>query len=542
MQMKTEVEYLIIGAGPAGLQLGYYLEQASRDYLILEAGDTPGTFFKKFPRHRRLISINKLWTGSDDPEFNLRSDWNSLLSENEEMQFTQYNSSFFPEADHFVRYLGDFADHFHLRIEYGVRVTRVTKADQFNLLDSDDNAYTCQHLIVATGVPQPYIPPIHGIELAEDYTTVSVASEDFINQKVLIIGKGNSSFETADNLIETAATIHIASPNSVMMAWKTHYVGHLRAVNNNILDTYQLKSQNAILDASIDKIERKNGKFIVSVSYTHADGEKQDIAYDRVITCTGFRFDDSIFDQTCRPTLTLNNRFPAQTSEWKSTNVKDLYFAGTLMQTRDHKKTTSAFIHGFRYNVRALHRICEKKYHGQQWPSQSLSPTPTALMGTVIERVNKTSALWQQFGFLCDLILLEGQGNEARYFEEMPVDYVHDSEFGQHEHYYTVTLEYGPLHDEVDPFNISRITQTDVEQSHLSKYLHPVIRRFAGSRLICEHHIVENLDNEWNREVHTRPLMEFFRDELSRDDGAAARLPEMPESASDLSGQLGETM
>ena len=66
------MEYLVIGAGPAGLQLAYFLEQAGRDYLVLEAGPGPGTFFTTFPRHRELISSNKRYTGSTDPEFNLR--------------------------------------------------------------------------------------------------------------------------------------------------------------------------------------------------------------------------------------------------------------------------------------------------------------------------------------------------------------------------------------------------------------------------------------------------------------------------------------
>jgi len=95
------------------------------------------------------------------------------------------------------------------------------------------------------------------------YADVSVNPNNFINQKVLIIGKGNSGFETADNLIETAAVIHLLSPHPVSMAWKTHYVGNLRAVNNNFLDTYQLKSQNAVLDATIEKIDRQAGKFFV---------------------------------------------------------------------------------------------------------------------------------------------------------------------------------------------------------------------------------------------------------------------------------------
>lgn len=511
---ERTVDYLIIGAGPAGLQLGYFLAQSGRDYLILEAGDAPGTFFKQFPRHRKLISINKPYTGSDDPEFNLRSDWNSLLSDDEDMRFTRYTERFFPNADRLVDYLKDFTDHFELKVQYGARVAHATKQERFTVEDSNGNRYSSRCLIVATGVSKPYIPNIPGIELAEDYSTVSVDQHDFVNQKVLIIGKGNAGFETADNLIGTTSTIHIASPHSVTLAWKTHFVGHLRAVNNNFLDTYQLKSQNAVIDATIDRLQMVNGKYLVSISYSHAKGEKQDILYDRVITCTGFRFDDAIFDATCRPQLTINNRFPAQTSAWESINVPDLFFAGTLTQARDYKKTTSAFIHGFRYNARALHRILESRYHNQAWPVSLTTATPDAITDAIIKRVNRTSGLWQQFGFLCDLVVVPPGGGEACFYEEMLTDYVHSSAFGQSEHYYTVTLEYGSLHDVVDPFNIDRVTQTDVEHSHLSKYLHPVIRRYRGDQLIAAHHIVENLENHWNQDVHINPLRDFLRGNL----------------------------
>src|SRR3954469_14010087 len=88
--MVTRTDYLVIGAGPAGLQLGYFLERAGRDYLLLEAGPSAGPFFRTFPRHWTLISSNKRYTGTTDPEFNLRMDWNSLLSDNEDLRFTKY--------------------------------------------------------------------------------------------------------------------------------------------------------------------------------------------------------------------------------------------------------------------------------------------------------------------------------------------------------------------------------------------------------------------------------------------------------------------
>ena len=62
-----EHDYVIVGAGPAGLQAAYFLERDGRDYVVLEA-DRPGSFFDRFPRHRMLISHNKVNTGFDDPE------------------------------------------------------------------------------------------------------------------------------------------------------------------------------------------------------------------------------------------------------------------------------------------------------------------------------------------------------------------------------------------------------------------------------------------------------------------------------------------
>src|ERR1700732_2575022 len=482
------MEYLVIGAGPAGLQLAYFLQQAGRDYLVIEAGSGPGTFFGKFPRHRELISSNKRFTGSNDPEFNLRMDWNSLLSDDPALRFNRYSSRYFPAADEMLRYLADFAAASRLRIQYGTRVTRITRDGCFRVADQRGNTYLAKRLIVATGVSKPYIPAIPGIETAELYTTVSVNPGDFVDQRVLIIGKGNSAFETANTLIETAAVIHVAGPNSIRLAWRTHFVGHLRAVNNNFLDTYQLKSQNALLDGNVERIERDGESYVVTVSFKRANEVKRNLRYDRVVVCTGFRFDNSIFADECKPELTINDRFPAQTSEWESTNVPDLYFAGTLMQVRDYKKSTGGFIHGFRYGVRALHRMLEKKYHGQPWPHRCLQGEPQALMEAVIARVNRTSALWQQFAFLCDLIVVDADGS-ARYFEELPVDYVHDSEFATADCYFTITLEYGPDHDKVDPFDISvgRIAQDDPKHSHDARYLHPVVRLYRRHDIVAEH-------------------------------------------------------
>jgi thioredoxin reductase len=514
MKRKTnsttpELDYLIVGAGPAGLQLGYFLERNNRNYLILEAGDSAGTFFGTFPRHRTMISINKVYTGCECPETNLRWDWNSLLSDNYEMPFSSYTKRYFPEADVFKKYLEDYREHYKLKVQFGARVSRVSKKKMFEVVDEAGNVYRSKRLVMAAGLTKPYIPPIPGIEMAESYFDFSVDPEDFKNKRVLIIGKGNSAFETANNLTETAASIHLCSPTPVTHAWKTHYVGHLRAINNNFLDTYQLKSQNAILDACIARIERRKGKFVVNIIYTHAKGERREILFDRVLLCAGFRFDDSIFDEECRPALIHNGKLPHMTSEWESANVKDLYFVGNLMQSRDYKKTMSGFVHGFRYNIRALDNIFGYKYHGEEWPSRKVSLKPKEITDVILGRVNTSSAMFLQPGFFCDVLVVPGAGQQALYYEDVPVDYVHDGELGKKAHYYTVSLEYGDFHTPPDPFNIER--DPDPALAHLTAYLHPIIRYYSGASLIYEHHVPEDLENVYVAEKYSKPLEKFFR-------------------------------
>jgi thioredoxin reductase len=511
-EAEKTFDYVVIGAGPAGLQTAYCLQQAGHDYTVLEAGPTPGTFYRTFPRHRTMISNNKVHTGFDDPEKNLRWDWNSLLSDSPEMQFRHYSEAYFPAADDLVRYLCDFAAHHGLRVRYDTRVARVSRSGgEFHLADAAGNRWRARRLVVATGYGRPYRPAIPGLELAESYNDVSVDPKDFVGQHVLIIGKGNSAFETADNLIPTAAVIHVASPQPLHLAWKTHFVGHLRAVNNNFLDTYQLKSQNAVLDAAIEGIEKRGAKYVVSVSYSHAHGEREELRYDRVISCTGFRFDTSIFDASCTPELAIDDRFPRQSSAWESTNVEGLYFAGALMHMRDYKKHTSGFIHGFRYNVRTLVRLLDACHHGRPLPRRAVAPTVDGVMEAVLERVNRSSALWQQFGFLCDVVVVPEEG-DAEYFEELPVDYVHDGALGRSGHYYVVTLEFGKVVG--DPFAVER--NPDPEHASRSTFLHPVVRCYQRVNLLSEVHLIEHLYGEWSDpKLHQEPLRAFFEASLA---------------------------
>lgn len=82
--------------------------------------------------------------------------------------------------------------------------------------------------MVATGLWVPNKISFVGSDLVEGYESMSTNAEDYRNQAVLILGKGNSAFETAQNLLGKASVVHMISTNTVRLAWQTHYVGDVR--------------------------------------------------------------------------------------------------------------------------------------------------------------------------------------------------------------------------------------------------------------------------------------------------------------------------
>ena len=60
-------------------------------------------------------------------------------------------------------------------------------------------------------------------------------------------------------------------------------------------------------------------------------------------------------------------KLPNQSDVWESTNVKNMYFAGTCTQMRD-KRAASSFIHGFRYSARVLVQMLQYFRHNVPLP------------------------------------------------------------------------------------------------------------------------------------------------------------------------------
>ena len=502
--------YLVIGAGPAGLQLGYFLTQAGADCVVLEREQSVGSFFRTFPRHRRLISLNKVHNVGDDPETALRWDWNSLLNHSPELLFGQYSQEYFPSAEDLVRYLEDFQREHRVPVRFGAEVQRVERHAGGFRLYTGDGGYECECLVVATGWAGPYLPDIDGIEHAVGYEEMSLAPEDYRGQRVLVIGKGNSAFETAHHLLPYAAMIHLASPTPLRLAWNTKHPGHVRGMYGALLDSYQFKTLHSVLDCHLDRIRPTATGLAVQISYTHADGERELLEYDKVLRCTGFVPDLSFFDADCRPRL--SGRLPDTGTDWQSTSVDGVYFAGTLAQVRDHKRASSAFIDGFRYNLRTLTALLRERYEGVALERATVPAEIDHLTGLILDRVNWSSALWTQFEYLCDALVVDPDAGVVHHYQDLPEDYAVER-FAGSDHCYTVGLRWG-REDYRDVFAIER--HPVPERAAESAFIHPVVRRYRRGRRLAEVHLLEDLLAQWRRpDRHVAPLRVFLATHLA---------------------------
>lgn len=103
-----------------------------------------GSFYLQYPRHRKLISINKRNTGKTNKEFNMRHDWNSLLSHDDSLLMRHYSKELFPHADVLVKYLNDYKEKLGIKVQYNTEIRNIErKENQFTMDDVNGQKYTC---------------------------------------------------------------------------------------------------------------------------------------------------------------------------------------------------------------------------------------------------------------------------------------------------------------------------------------------------------------------------------------------------------------
>jgi hypothetical protein len=478
-------------------------------------------------------------------------------------------------------------------IELCVDVRARELADQAQHDEASTSVTACRWVVLAAGFSQPHTPDIPGLEEnSYSYNDMPTDREFYNNKTVAILGAGNAGFETWKAIMEDAAYVHIHGRSRIRFAWETHYVGDLRSVNTLPIDNYQLKSQDILHlpspfgltkeDTTVSKETMPDGKEAVcfnnneqtemkamvrngevpahlegameghSLTFEERVANLDHYCYDVVIRCTGFQVDSSIFNLS-RPLALKGGRagvkYPEISAEYESVSAPGLYVAGTLSHSRDFRKSSGGFVHGFRYTARALFKWLEQKNHNVPWPAQQVTFNPDAtpagggllsgllgggqeeaeisLLQKLTERMDTASGLYQMFNSLCDLVLLPARDKSGRvtsdkatadYLEEVPLDLV--PQFVGGREYLVLTMEYGPdFHGHERVLREERVFHGfDPEKAHASQFLHPIVRYYnpgVASRSTkletAAHHVLEDIyTNFTNPIMHVRPLATFL--------------------------------
>ncbi len=187
--MNSLYDAIVIGAGQAGLATGYYLQKSKLKFLILESNPSPTGSWSNYYESLKLFSPAQY---SSLPELPFQGDPDR-----------------YPLRDEVIQYLLDYAEHFQLPIQTNTLVTDVLKKDElFTVTTSDGKEYQTKNVIVATGsFHSPYIPEIPNMDLFNGsviHSNKYKNPEPFKNQRVIVVGAGNSAVQIAVELSKIA--------------------------------------------------------------------------------------------------------------------------------------------------------------------------------------------------------------------------------------------------------------------------------------------------------------------------------------------------
>jgi putative flavoprotein involved in K+ transport len=296
---RERYDVVVIGAGQAGLALGYHLARQGRRFVILDRGD----------------GVGSAW----------RSRWDSLTLFTSRRYDGLPGLPFpgdpdgYPTRDEVISYLERYAATFELPIELDSPVRALTRRNGSWVAEVDDRCIEADQVAVATGPFQvPFVPPVSAglsAEVVQLHSTGYRSPKDLPDGRVLVVGGGNTGYQIAAELAYSRE-VHLSIgsrqtplPQRVLgrdLFWYLDKTGLIRKTAASRIGRRLQQNEDTLIGSGPRGLRRRgvafHGRTVDGAGsrVTFGDGDKLDVR--SVIWATGFRNDHSwirepVFDE-----------------------------------------------------------------------------------------------------------------------------------------------------------------------------------------------------------------------------------------------------
>lgn len=292
----TEVDILIIGAGPIGLACGIEAEKARKSYVIVDKGCLVNSLYN-YPRNMTFFSTSDRLEIGDVP-------------------FISHNPK--PVRAEALEYYRRVASSWKLKTRLYEKVETVVKDESGFVTQTSKGVIKSKYMVLATGFYDlPYLLNVPG----EDLPKVRHYYDEphpYFDMNVVVVGAANSSVDVALEVYRKGAksvTMIIREPeiNPRVKYW----------VRPDIDNRIKEGSITAHFNSNITKITQ------TTVEFETPDGP-QAIDNDFVLAMTGYQPDFSFLEHLGVQIGNDDFKTPVYDEETMETNVPGIYLAGVI--------------------------------------------------------------------------------------------------------------------------------------------------------------------------------------------------------------------
>ncbi len=284
------LEVAVVGAGQAGLAMGYFLRRQGRRFVVLERAGSIGPAWRERWESLTLFTPRRY---SALPGLPFRGDPDG-----------------YPTRDDVIAYLERYAETFELPVELHSEVTKLARRDDGRFrLELDGRTILADQVVVATGPFQvPFVPEL-AAGLADDvYQTHAVGyrrPDDVPEGTVLVVGGGNTGFQIAKELSTRNAVLSLGSrqkplPQRVLGRDLFWWLTKTRILDKTVDSRLgrKLRTRDTLIGSSPPQLTKRYGVEL-KPRVVGADGrtvrfdDGSELELDAVIWATGYRADYS---------------------------------------------------------------------------------------------------------------------------------------------------------------------------------------------------------------------------------------------------------